>query len=210
MEIHAPEGPILSGKHLLLQLATITIGILIALSLEGLTGWFHHRALVREARANIESEMADNKKELDGVLGKVPEAAQNLKQALQFVTDLLKRKKSDVHALTLSYVIARLNATSRSTAEATGALGYMDYAEVKRYSGVYESQQQFLRLQDRLLENFVPLLNATQEGDPEQASERELLEWRERILTTLSYLQTEASIGKSLSDEYARVLSAPR
>jgi hypothetical protein len=208
MEIHTPEGPILSGKHLFVQLATITMGILIALSLEGLTGWFHHRALVREARANIESEIADNKKELDGVLGKVPESEQNLKQALGLVTDLLTRKTTNIHSLTLSYVIAGLNATSRSTAEATGALGYMDYTEVKKYAAVYELQQQFLRLQDRLLEIWIPLLNATQEGDPAQANERELLEWRERILTCLSYLQTEASLGKSLSGEYAKVLAA--
>ena len=210
MEIHAPEGPIVSGRHLAVQLATITMGVLIALSLEGVTAWFHHRALVREARANIVSEIADNKKELDGVLAKVPESEQNLRRAMQFVTDLLTRKRTDIHSLTLGYAIAQLNMASRSTAETTGALGYMDYTEVKRYAAVYEEQQQFLRLQDRLLEIWIPLLNATHEGDPERANERELLEWKERILTCLSYLQTEASIGKSLSGEYAKILSAPR
>src|SRR5207247_255890 len=109
---------------------------------------------------------------------------------------------------TLDYVIARLPSTSRSTAEATGALGYMEYTEVKKYAAVYEVQQQFLRLQDRLLEIWIPLLNATHEGDPERASERELLEWRDRILTCLSYFQTEASLGKSLSAEYEKVVAS--
>jgi hypothetical protein len=156
------------------------------------------------------SEIADNKKELDGVLTKVPESEQNLRQALHLVTDLLTRKKTDIHSLTLGYAIAQLNAASRTTAETTGALGYMDYTEVKRYAAVYEGQQQFLRLQDRLLEIWIPLLNATHEGDPERASERELLEWKEGILTCLSYLQTEASLGKSLSGEYDKILNAPR
>ena len=74
MEIHTPEGPIVSGRHLAVQLATITMGVLIALSLEDVTAWFHHRALVREARANIVSEIADNKKDLDDVLRKAVES----------------------------------------------------------------------------------------------------------------------------------------
>ncbi len=208
MEVHAPEGPILSRRHLVIQLATITAGVLIALAFDGVTGWLHHRALVREARANMLSEIADNKKELDGVLGKIPESEQNLKQVLAFVSDVLARKKTDIHSLSLVYVMAQLPSTSRSTAESTGALGYMDYAEVKKYAAVYEIQQKFLRVQDRLLEVWIPLLNATQFGDPEQASERDLLQWREGVLTCLSYLQTEASLGKSLSAEYDKVLTA--
>jgi len=54
--------------------------------------------------------------------------------------------------LSLSYNLALLNTASRSTAEATGALGYMDYAEVKRFATVYDLQQEFNRLQDRLIE----------------------------------------------------------
>jgi hypothetical protein len=209
MEIHAPEGPIVSGRHLAVQLATITMGVLIALSLEGVTAWFHHRALVREARANIVSEIADNKKDLDGVLRKAVESEANLKQALRFVNDLLARKKSDIHTLTMAYVAAQLSSTSRSTAETTGALGHMDYAEVKSYAPAYDVQQQYMRLQDRLLEAWIPMLNAAQE-DPDKLSEPELLEWKRQILTALSYLQAEAGIGKSLSGEYDKILSAPR
>src|SRR5438270_535948 len=57
MEIHTPERPPLSMKEFGIQLATITIGILIALSLEGVTQWLHHRSLVREARANLASKL---------------------------------------------------------------------------------------------------------------------------------------------------------
>jgi hypothetical protein len=210
MEIHSPKGPILSVRHLLVELATITLGILIALSLEALTGWFHHRTLVREARANIQHEIADNKKELDNAIANIPDSERDLQQALGFVSDLLGKRKPGLHTLRFNYIIAQLNATSRTTAEATGALGYMEYSEVKTYAAAYEGQQQFERLQERLLDAFVPLLNATHEADPAKADERELLEWKDRILTSLSYLQTEAIYGKSVSRKFDAVLAMPR
>ena len=43
---------------------TVVLGILIALALEGVVEWAHHRALVREARANIAIELRHNKETL--------------------------------------------------------------------------------------------------------------------------------------------------
>jgi hypothetical protein len=206
MEIHTPERPPLSLNEFGIQLATITIGILIALALEGATQWVHHRSLVREARANLTSELRDNKAELDKVLQAAPASEENLRTTLRFIDDMLTRHKTDIHNLTLAYTLAQLNTASRSTAEATGALGYMDYAEVKKYASVYDLQQQFARLQDRLLEAWIPMLNATHGGNPEAISNPALQEWRQQVLTSLSYLLAEVSIGKGLSAEYAKVL----
>jgi hypothetical protein len=209
MEIHTPERPPLSKKEFAIQLATITIGVLIALALEGVTEWFHHRSLVREARANLASELRDNKAELDKVLSAAPDSEKSLRTALQLIDDILAHKKSDIHTLSLSYNLALLNTASRSTAEATGALGYMDYAEVKRFAIVYDLQQQFNRLQDRLIEAWIPMLTPAQAGDPEKLGERALFEWRQQVLTSLSHLQAEVGFGKSLSDAYAKALEKP-
>ena len=51
MEIHPPEKPIHTVRDFLLQLMTITAGILIALSLEGAIEWSQHRTLVSEVKA---------------------------------------------------------------------------------------------------------------------------------------------------------------
>ena len=56
MEIHAPKAPH-SLKEFLRELITITAGILVALSLEGVIEWNHHRHLVRESRENIHTEI---------------------------------------------------------------------------------------------------------------------------------------------------------
>jgi hypothetical protein len=62
VDIHPPHA-IHSWKGFGIQLATITAGILIALSLEGVRETVRDRALVREARENIRHELADNQKE---------------------------------------------------------------------------------------------------------------------------------------------------
>jgi hypothetical protein len=76
MEIHAPTGTVESLKDFGLHLLIVTVGILIALSLEGLVEWRHHRALVEEARANIASEVRENQKGLDGLLKSIPDIRQ--------------------------------------------------------------------------------------------------------------------------------------
>ena len=48
---------------------TITAGVLIALLINGLVQWNDNRELVAEARATINREIADNKKELAEALG---------------------------------------------------------------------------------------------------------------------------------------------
>ena len=64
MEIHPPHGAIRSWRDFLLQLGTITAGVLIALSFEGIREAIHDRSLVREARENIRREIADNRREI--------------------------------------------------------------------------------------------------------------------------------------------------
>ena len=62
MEIEPPHHPIETRRDFFIHLFTITCGLLIALSLEGLVEWSHHRSLVHEARANIRQEIEDNQK----------------------------------------------------------------------------------------------------------------------------------------------------
>ncbi len=49
---------------ILLDLATITIGLLIALGLEGCVEWQHHRHLVHEAEASLRAEIKSNESTL--------------------------------------------------------------------------------------------------------------------------------------------------
>jgi hypothetical protein len=141
VEIHPPHGPIRSFPDFLLQLLTITAGVLIALSLEGLLEWRHHRTLVREARENISREIADNKKELVGSLQNADGRKKDIDTALRLANELLNTGKSAVHEIDLGLSLAELSAASWQSAERTRALGHMEYSEVQEYSpGFMESR----------------------------------------------------------------------
>jgi hypothetical protein len=48
-DIHPPHQAAHRWRDIFIHLATITVGLFIALSLEGCVEWQHHRHLVREA-----------------------------------------------------------------------------------------------------------------------------------------------------------------
>ncbi|MGB6110982.1 MAG: hypothetical protein WBG35_07645, partial [Acidobacteriaceae bacterium] len=59
MDIEPPHGPIETWRDFFVHLVIITLGLLIALALEGVVGYIHERHLVHEANANITFEKAD-------------------------------------------------------------------------------------------------------------------------------------------------------
>ena len=64
LDVHAPHDRMHGWKDFLLHLLTITIGLLIALGLEGFVEWQHHRQMVHEAEAAMSHEIAQNQKTL--------------------------------------------------------------------------------------------------------------------------------------------------
>ena len=87
MEIHPPHGAIRSWRHFLLQLGTITAGVPIALSFEGIREPIHDRSLVREARENIRREIADNRREIYQEIARIPGRTDQIATALRFTRE---------------------------------------------------------------------------------------------------------------------------
>lgn len=203
MEIHPPEKPIHTVKDFLLQLMTITIGILIALSLEGTLEWSHHRTLASEAKENLRQEILDNKRELGKILSEVPELRKNEDAAIQFIADLRAHRPTAVHKLDFSYRVAVLSDTSWSTAQAAGAVTQMPYRDVQKYAAIYDLQRKFNSVQDRLVESMITVGPSE---DPENSGPRELREWKTRIQTSLSYVKAVEGLAHVLADEYDKAL----
>lgn len=90
MHIHPPKEKLDSVKKFLLELLTITCGILIALSLEGAMEWTHHRHLLREARSNILSELHGNRATIAASEREIPAELGNL----QKVMNLCRQERS--------------------------------------------------------------------------------------------------------------------
>lgn len=206
MEIHAPEKPIHSFKDFLVHLLTVTIGILIALSLEGLLEWRHHRELVHEARTNIVAEIRDNWRELSGSLAVAGTNADGHRTVLRFLDDMLRRGKSDIKELQLKFNLAQVNDTSWKTAQAVGALALMPYAEVKRYAAAYELQAEYQRLQGQTLDAVSVESGLFSNGDPHALSRPDLERAQASVSSGLARLNAQAQIGKALLNTYDETL----
>ncbi len=206
MDIHPPSGPVESIKDFFTHLLIVTVGILIALSLEGLLEWHRHRELANEARTNVMSEIRANEKDLQTLLSAVPEIRKNQMTVLDAVQAVLARGKSDVPVPPLSFRLAELSNTSWTTSQTTGALAFMPYAEVKTFAGVYQLQDEFLRLQVRTEDAVVTALSLLAVNtNPSSLSKPELDAERDRILVCLSALTAETQVGEFLEKAYAEV-----
>jgi len=136
MDVHAPMEPLHSWRDIALHLGIMTVGLFIALSLEGLVEYIHHRHLVAEAHANIRRELQENHSAAqDDVLRLQKNIAlqeSNIK-AIHFLHDHPKGKADVTNTMSFN----SMDDAAWRTARDTGALSFMPYDEVQRYSDIY-------------------------------------------------------------------------
>jgi uncharacterized glyoxalase superfamily protein PhnB len=137
MDIHAPMEPIHSWRDIALHLGIITIGLLIALSLEGLVDYVHHRHLVAEARTNIRQELEDNHKSAQKDLLLLQKNLDLQKANIQAIHNLHDHPKDFHGSVTNTMSFDSMDDAAWRTARDTGALSFMPYDEVQRYSDLY-------------------------------------------------------------------------
>lgn len=152
MDVHPPQHPILNVKEFLIHMLAITLGLLIALALEGSVDWLHHRHLVRDARENIAEEMATNQRDVARHLAALPGEEKHLDEMLRVVDDAQHgRPTSKLGNFEWTNVLLRDSAWN--AASSTGAIGYMSYDEVKRYSELYALQRLHATIFERSLKD---------------------------------------------------------
>jgi hypothetical protein len=137
MEIHGPEGPTSSFKDFFIHIVIVTIGILIALGLEGIRETIYVRRIVRDARENFHVELVGNRRNLDRELKNDSEM---LAQLNQIIADLPKLRKAPAEfraRVAKLYPSGYFFSSSRwDSALSTGALGHMSVDEVNQYAEV--------------------------------------------------------------------------
>ncbi len=64
LDVHAPHGAVHTWKDFFIHLATISIGLLIAIGLEQSVEYLHHRHQVHEMAEKVQAESIENRKTL--------------------------------------------------------------------------------------------------------------------------------------------------
>jgi hypothetical protein len=141
LDIHPPHARIHSWQDFFLHLTTITIGLFIALSLEGMVEWFHHRHLVHQARTTIYKEMTDNRKLLADDLTSIKADEARIEADIKTLAGLRAGAKFEHASLQYHLDWSSFADSAWRTAEATGALNYMDYETAQTLSDIYGQQR---------------------------------------------------------------------
>jgi hypothetical protein len=216
MKLPLSERGATAARRFLFEIVTITVGVLIALSFDGIADWRRERRLVREARENLQAELRGNKDQLERMLDGIPTKRAQIQATHALATKVMKvvRERgveaaraaitSEEFYINVSH--ADLGESSRATAEQTGAFAHMPYQEVQRYAYVYGSQRTFLQIQERLFLQFAQVLPVRQERlvDWELA---DLDRWRQNLEVLLQHLRFAEQVGRQLLEIYRQRLS---
>ena len=166
LDVHAPHHTANSVRDFFLHLFTITIGLLIAVGIEGLVERHQHREIAEVARKNLRVEIMANANSLSKTLANLDKLKYVMANNLSEVQRM--KQTDDTHImLNGTYQITHLQQTAWRTAEQTGALAFMPYEEAQRFSDIYSSQQQFLELEPMLLKdsaNFFGIVRRVSPG----------------------------------------------
>jgi hypothetical protein len=222
MDIEPPHGPVETWRDFFVHLAIITLGLLIALALEGIVGYIHERRLVHEANANITSEMRDNQKDVEDSVKAAAQYQQDMKHLIALMEDAKAGKKLN-GSINITFEKADLNTASWKTAAATGAVGYMRYRDVKKYEDIYGLQGDFELAQDRAMDGwanvYAPFMqfisqNTDDKGKTKAAglTEAQLAQVdkiEEQTQMYIGRLIAVESIGKALDQDYTQYFRHP-
>ena len=199
-----------TARRFTFEIAAITAGILIALSIDAVVERQRERALVSQARTAVAREIVDNRQGLERGSASLEKHMNDLLQALRFADEMLRARKSDVRELNIGVSFPSLNRAAWQTAERTGALGLMDYDEVKEFGELYELQDLVADSQRQLLVRLSGLtaMIAGAGGDPTKATAQDLQVFRSRLLDSIGALTIHRSLADSLTKNYQK-LSRP-
>ncbi len=164
LDVYPPHEAAHSWRDILIHLATITVGLFIALSLEGCVEWQHHRHLVREARENIRTEIRDNQRDLRNALNEIHKEQVQVKAKIQALKTLRKNPGAQVLRMSLVFSGTSMANASWSTAHETRAFAYMTYPEVKEYAELYDLQSTYGKQTDRVQAAYTSALSLIYTG----------------------------------------------
>ena len=122
---------------------------------------------------------------------------------------MLTNKKATVNELKLHLNLADLTSSGWRTAERTGALSHMPYAEVQRYSLLYDFQELYTAQQRVLLGLLADASAITLSPgfDPDKPDLRDLETFRGHLLRVRSSLTIHEQMGRRLAERYVELLA---
>ena len=211
LDVHPPTEPVHGWRDFFIHIATITIGLLIALSMEGCVEWKHHRNQVREVESSLQIEIEANARKLKEALQDVKSEQELLAEDVVILRKIIANPKvSNQDAPKINFRLPTFDGVSWQTAKSTGALSYMPYERVHEYSDIYEQQDDVYQAElqaarDAML-SYAPFVNM--DHIPSRITADDAVLAKERIETFQAQLIMVKSMIENLDGKYKKFLAA--
>ena len=133
LDVHPPHQPAHSWRDFFIHIATIVVGLLIAVAIEQTVEWIHHRHQLREAREAIHEELIRNHQEMQYNLALLEAANRDMVKNTALLRD--PHGSDAIPTSELKYTWGTLYITSAAwdAAKANGSVDYMPLEERQTY-----------------------------------------------------------------------------
>jgi hypothetical protein len=198
LDVHPAHHAASTWRDFFIHIATIVLGLIIAVGLEQTVEYIHHRHQAREARENIQQEMARNLAILQHNQQLLADTQQNLSKNF----DLLNSSASDTEILPqfeTAWTLLRRQDAAWVAAKIDGSLALIPSSQIVHASYFYESTD---ALTPALFQYFtdmdtaVALVDHARTAGKLTASERQLL-----LSLTVSAMGRNRLVSKMFASE---------
>jgi hypothetical protein len=205
MDIEGPDSPIRSIRDFATHIATVTIGILIALSLEALIEAHRNHELVEHTRADFRAEFTTNRAAVLNDLKRTLAVKAELEGLIGYGRARIAGQEAALPALQSTRAFSFVTTTAWETAVATQALIHMPFKEAGRISAAQSKQASLNALQSRAEDEWFDLAAY---GDPRALPKDELRPALEKVTIAYAYLVSVRATEKDLVGVYDEALKA--
>lgn len=209
MEVHPPEHALHSWRDFFVHMGTITLGLLIALSLEGLVEYQHHRHLVHTAHENLRSEVQANLDTLQRDEQALVDVKSQLNTDIQTLRQLQTKPAASSARIISGWTWYGLQASAHNTARDTGALALMNYNDVQRIDQMYAQQRYVDTAVDAYIHDVTMITTPLQGGrllaDTSPAERQHMLDQCSASVLDIVLIQV---FTRGLHHEYETFLSS--
>ncbi len=137
LDVHPPHSPTHTWKDFFIHIATIVIGLLIAVGLEQTVEAIHHRRQLHEAREAIHAEMEVNARLFTLTLSITEEAQKAMQRNVRMLETAGPNDRTPTSALVYLWGIPYPRSNAWQDAKTDGALNYMAPGERAEADYIY-------------------------------------------------------------------------
>ena len=207
MDIHPPEGPTRSFKDFAIHILIVTIGIVIALGLEGIRERVHEHNSLVDTRRTFRLELEADRRNLVNETANVQDTSAEVDRVLSDYAQLIKdpgqlqKRVDDIKPGFYAF-----SGTAWGAASSSGILAYMKTDEENRFADAYFSVEAYQPISRQALLDFTAV-NSFFDSRP-SLSPQDAVEGEQRLRTFRFDLRIMAHVDREFMDDLNAALAS--